>query len=101
MLAFHFQNRGKTVLSLLLRYSQHRKRLVTTALYRSLGERTVSITGRDGHYGAAMIGQLSSGTRVYLSCKPVDLRKCFDGLSAYVADTATALRRRCASAITS
>jgi transposase len=34
-----------------------------------------------------MIGQLPSGTRVYLSCKPVDFRKGFDGLSAYVADT--------------
>jgi hypothetical protein len=28
-----------------------RKRSVTTALYRSLGERTVSITSRDGHFG--------------------------------------------------
>lgn len=27
------------------------KRSVTTALYRSLGERTVSITSRDGHFG--------------------------------------------------
>ena len=34
-----------------------------------------------------MIGQLPSGTRVYLSCKPVDLRKGFDSLGAYVADT--------------
>jgi transposase len=34
-----------------------------------------------------MIGQLPAGTRVYLSCKPIDLRKGFDGLGAYVADT--------------
>jgi transposase len=33
-----------------------------------------------------MIGQLPPGTRVHLSCKPIDLRKGFDGLSAYVAD---------------
>jgi transposase len=32
------------------------------------------------------MGQPPSGTRVYLSCKPVDMRKGFDGLSAYVAD---------------
>jgi len=34
-----------------------------------------------------MIGQLPAGPRVYLSCTPVDLRKGFDGLGAYVADT--------------
>ena len=33
-----------------------------------------------------MIGQLPPGTRVYLSCAPIDLRKGFDGLGAYVAD---------------
>jgi transposase len=32
-----------------------------------------------------MIGQLAPGTRVYLSCRPVDLRKGFDGLTAEVA----------------
>jgi transposase len=33
-----------------------------------------------------MIGQLPAGTRVYLCCEPIDLRKGFDGLSAYVAE---------------
>jgi len=30
--------------------------------------------------------QLAAGTRVYLACRPVDLRKGFDGLSALVAN---------------
>ena len=29
--------------------------------------------------------QVAAGTRVYLACRPVDLRKGFDGLSAQVA----------------
>ena len=29
--------------------------------------------------------QLKPGTRVYLSCRPIDLRKGFNGLSALVA----------------
>jgi transposase len=30
--------------------------------------------------------QVAAGTRVYLACQPVDLRKGFDGLSALVAN---------------
>lgn len=37
-----------------------------------------------------MIGQLAPGTRVYLACAPVDMRKGFDGLSAQVADVVRA-----------
>jgi len=33
-----------------------------------------------------MIGQIPRGTRVYLCCEPIDMRKGFNGLTAYVAD---------------
>lgn len=32
-----------------------------------------------------MVIQIAAGTRVYLACRPVDLRKGFDGLTAQVA----------------
>jgi transposase len=40
--------------------------------------------GAGGGEGGLVI-QIAAGTRVYLACRPVDLRKGFDGLTAQVA----------------
>src|ERR1700694_1619046 len=46
-----------------------------------LGERAGAVAGSARHAGCAVIS-LAAGTKVFLACRPVDLRNGFDGLAA-------------------